>query len=101
MPRRRSDPETKPKPLVIQITHPVPGLVPRWVGAVVFVDRRAACNNVYEQEMRMILENPTCWRIVGEDEITSAFELYQDASAPHPPEQQRQSSSLRRHLRVD
>ena len=80
------------KSLVIQIVRPVPGLLPRWVGAVLFVDRKVACNNVPDAEIRAILAHPESYRIVEADELTSASALLSGDSGSFRPERRKRPS---------
>lgn len=85
MPRRKSEPEQRPNPNVcLQITAPIPGLTPRWVGALLFPDKKVACNRAPDEEIRKILEHPECYRIVQGDDLISAVDAWVEPRRPSP-----------------
>lgn len=101
MPRRKSEPEEKPNPAVcLQITSPVPGLTPRWVGALLFPDKKVACNRAPDEEIRAILEHPECYRVLQGDELISAVAPWAESRRPSPaPPVKARRVSRPRHLR--
>lgn len=104
VPRRKVEAEQKLSPAVcLQITRPVPGLTPRWVGALLMPDKKIACNRVPDAEILTILEHPECYRIIQDGELVSAVQPWVERPCPEPLLPVKASRNLRPrpHLRVD
>lgn len=101
MPPRKSEPEEQTAAPRIQILRPVPGLSPRWVGAVVSPGSGIVCNRVFDEEMRAILAHPECYRVISDDELSSALALWSPQAHPRPLKARQAARPRRGHLRVD
>ena len=80
MAEQRPDEQARPKK--VKIIRPVPGLIPRWVGAILYVDEKVACNDVPEREIDAILAHPECF-IVLDDDASAVEPQPSGALRPH------------------